>query len=522
MYNILTCDDEQIVIDSLQFIIKKNFEGQINLFSALSGSDALAIASREKIDIIFMDINMPGMSGLETISCIMNLKPETVIVVLSAFDKFQYAQEAMNLGAYKYITKPVNRNIVIQTVRNAMNLVDERRGKDSDGQELQKKLDTVSPMVESDFIYSCMFSSEKKEDLSSYLEYFNMVVNNYFFACVEVPHLEAKNQYEVYGNIRKMVTEKYKCLMGSFMSNRLVIFFSVEKSSSTDDILESFHQSAKDIYTKLSLNISQKVRMGVSRLSDELANVAQACKEAVNALNGTSPNGELLLAEDQTKKTTTAEKNTEIRERIYNRLRIGDSAGVRFLTGLFVSEQVTGGVELDKIKSSVFELLVNVRNITKELNPSYDNPSFDSAFSVLVGTQDTAVIQDFFSNVLVECAAAIASVKEQRENPLVKKIIEYIDQNMSRNYSLEDVAASVGVSPFYMSKLFKEEMGETFINYVTDRRLDRTKKLLLETDLSIKEIAGQTGYSDQNYFSRQFKNKFGISPTDFRNTGNQQ
>ena len=99
MYNILTCDDEQIVIDSLQFIIKKNFEGQINLFSALSGSDALAIASREKIDIIFMDINMPGMSGLETINCIMNLKPDTVIVVLSAFDKFQYAQEAMNLGA---------------------------------------------------------------------------------------------------------------------------------------------------------------------------------------------------------------------------------------------------------------------------------------------------------------------------------------------------------------------------------------------------------------------------------------
>ena len=224
MYNILTCDDEQIVIDSLQFIIKKNFEGQVNLFSALSGSDALAIASREKIDIIFMDINMPGMSGLETISCIMNLKPETVIVVLSAFDKFQYAQEAMNLGAYKYITKPVNRNVVIQTVRNAMNLVDERRGKDSDDQELLKKLDTVSPMVESDFIYSCIFSSEKKEDLSSYLEYFNMSVTNYFFACIEVPHIDSSNQYEKYNSIRKLLTEKFKCLIGSFMANRLVLF----------------------------------------------------------------------------------------------------------------------------------------------------------------------------------------------------------------------------------------------------------------------------------------------------------
>ncbi|WP_407398033.1 helix-turn-helix domain-containing protein [Treponema sp.] len=519
MYNILTCDDEQIVIDSLQFIIKKNFEGQINLFSALSGSDALAIASREKIDIIFMDINMPGMSGLETISCIMNLKPDTVIVVLSAFDKFQYAQEAMNLGAYKYITKPVNRNVVIQTVRNAMNLVDERRGKDSDGQELQKKLDTVSPMVESDFIYSCMFSTDRNEDLSSYLEYFNLEVTNYFFTCIEVPHIDSKNQYEIYSSIRKMFADRYKCLMGSFMANRLVMFFCLDKKDPSEDLLESFHGMTKSIYQMLSMNISQKVRMGASRLSNEFANVSYACKEAVNALNGTSPNGELLLAEDQTKKATTTEKTFEVRERIYNRLRIGDSAGVQFLAGLFCSEQAAAGTELDKIKSSVFELLVNIRNITKELNPAYDNPSFDSAFTVLVGTQEISVMQDFLTNVLVECATAIASVKEQRENPLVKKIIEYIDQNMSRNYSLEDVAASVGVSSFYMSKLFKEEMGETFINYVTDRRLDRTKKLLLETDLSIKEIAGQTGYSDQNYFSRQFKNKFGISPTDFRNTG---
>ena len=520
MYNILTCDDEQIVIDSLQFIIKKNFEGQVNLFSALSGSDALAIASREKIDIIFMDINMPGMSGLETISCIMNLKPETVIVVLSAFDKFQYAQEAMNLGAYKYITKPVNRNVVIQTVRNAMNLVDERRGKDSDDQELLKKLDTVSPMVESDFIYSCIFSSEKKEDLSSYLEYFNMSVTNYFFACTEVPHIDSSNQYEKYNSIRKLLTEKFKCLIGSFMANRLVLFFSVEMEDACDDLLEIFHTMAKNIYGILSMNISQKVRMGVSRLSDELLNVSSSYKDALFALNCTSPNGELLFAEEQTKKTTGTERINELRERIYNRLRIGDSAGVQFLAGLFCSEQVSCGFEMDKIKSNVFELLVNIRNITGEINSGYENSAFDSAFTLLVGTQDISVIQDFLSNRLVECATAIASIREQKENPVVKKILEYIDQNMSRNFSLEDVAASVGVSPFYVSKLFKEEMGETFINYVTDRRLDRTKKLLSETDLSIKEIAGQTGYSDQNYFSRQFKNKFGISPTDFRNSAN--
>ena len=106
MYNILLTDDEQIVIDSLSFIINENFEGQVNTYTALSGTQALEVVTNNKIDIIFMDINMPGINGLETISCITKLKPDTVIIMLSAFDKFQYAQEAMNIGAFKYLTKP--------------------------------------------------------------------------------------------------------------------------------------------------------------------------------------------------------------------------------------------------------------------------------------------------------------------------------------------------------------------------------------------------------------------------------
>ena len=117
MFNILVTDDEQIVIDSLSFIINKNFADEAKVFSALSGTEAIEIVMKENIDIMFMDINMPGLSGLETVSVITKLKPNIVFVILSAFDRFQYAQEAINLGAYKYITKPVNRNIVIETIR---------------------------------------------------------------------------------------------------------------------------------------------------------------------------------------------------------------------------------------------------------------------------------------------------------------------------------------------------------------------------------------------------------------------
>ena len=88
MFNILVTDDEQIVIDSLSFIINKNFADEMKVFTALSGTEAIEIVMKENIDIIFMDINMPGLSGLETVSVITKLKPNIVFVILSAFDRF--------------------------------------------------------------------------------------------------------------------------------------------------------------------------------------------------------------------------------------------------------------------------------------------------------------------------------------------------------------------------------------------------------------------------------------------------
>ena len=78
MFNILVTDDEQIVIDSLSFIINKNFSDAARVFTALSGTEAIEIVMKENIDLIFMDINMPGLSGLETVSCITKLKPNII------------------------------------------------------------------------------------------------------------------------------------------------------------------------------------------------------------------------------------------------------------------------------------------------------------------------------------------------------------------------------------------------------------------------------------------------------------
>ena len=176
----------------------------------------------------------------------------------------------------------------------------------------------------------------------------------------------------------------------------------------------------------------------------------------------------------------------------------------------------SGELALDKIKNSFFELIVTANNTTCEINKSFTSATFDNAFSSLSSLNDKKLIKDFTQSFLLECTAAISNIRKTATNPIIKKVCDYVEENLTQDISLEIAADYAGVSSFYLSKLFKEEKGETYINYVSDKRLEKSCQLLAETDLSIKEITAEVGYNDQNYYSRIFKKKYGLSPKEYR------
>ena len=524
MFNILVTDDEQIVIDSLSFIISKNFGNEAKVFTALSGTEAIEIVMKENIAIMFMDINMPGLSGLETVSVITKLKPNIVFVILSAFDRFQYAQEAINLGAYKYITKPVNRNIVIETIRGAMQLVEEKQGKLSADMELHKKLDMVSPMIENDFIYACIYNNEKAIDLSSYLEYFNLSENPWVFCCFEFPNINSDNQYSTYLKIHELLNTEHRCLVSSFMMNRIVVFYPI---FSENPAYSEIQEQMKKLYTSLSYNISAGIRAGISSIFSDKNQLQASYAQALSALNRSDSGGGLIFS-DNTASSENPEASAdreaagkkggtdEFKKQIISKLSTGDSSGVKAFLELFTSEMISRKLPIDKIKNSFFELIVTANNTTREQNKNFTSSTFDNAFATLSAENDIKLIKEFAQTFLMECSHAVSSVKKAEENPIIKKVCSYVDENLSSDISLDTAADFAGVSPFYLSKLFKEEKGETFINYISDKRLEKSRQLLEQTELSIKEITAEVGYNDQNYFSRIFKNKYGLSPKEYR------
>lgn len=523
MYNILLTDDEQIVIDTLSLILNRNFQDEVQIFTALSGTKALETVRTEKIDIIFMDIHMPGINGLETISLIKQLNPNIIIVILSAYDQFQYAQEAINLGAYKYLTKPVNRNLIIQTVRNCMNLVDTKRGAFSNNLELHEKLNFVSSIVESDFIYSCIFSNSST-DFSSYLDYFEIKDDSYFMCCIELPGLDQEKRYDAYMKVRDILTSKGRCILGSFMTNRVGAFFPLKKTS--DDEVDSFEDRQKDLmqmlHALLSQNLSSKIRIGVSQVESDIQQASQVYNNALTALNSTSTSGGISFYADsliQNHENAQIKRIQDLTTRILNRIKVADAGSVSQLISEFVNllfDAYSG--QKDILKNKLIEFIFSVRLCTTEIIPDYKNEAFDKAFATLCSTDDRDVIERFISVRCLECVTAIAGSLSAKTNPIIQKACEYIEENIDKDISLDQLADYLGVSSFYLSKLFKEEKGDNYISYVTELRLEKAKKLLNNDTLIIKEITSMVGYKDQNYFSKLFKQRYGLSPSEYRDT----
>ena len=160
MYRILLADDEGIMLESLKKIIESEYGNECEIHCAKSGRVVVEMAQAYPPDICFMDIQMPGISGIQAIKEIKKFNSSAVFVIITAYDKFNYAKEALSLGVQEFLTKPVNKKVILETCAKMMAKVDQTRQKRSDDLRIREKLETVVPMIESGYINNILLQDD--------------------------------------------------------------------------------------------------------------------------------------------------------------------------------------------------------------------------------------------------------------------------------------------------------------------------------------------------------------------------
>ncbi len=170
MYKILIADDEGIMLESLKTLILKNFPGECEIECVKTGSAAVEVAERFMPDIAFLDIQMPGLNGIQVMHEIRKYNQFTLFIIVTAFDRFSFAKEAINLGVIEYLTKPVNHKIVVDVLMRAMKIVDENRMKISDDSKVRERMAVVIPIIENAFVFSVLMPEDFQGRADAYKE----------------------------------------------------------------------------------------------------------------------------------------------------------------------------------------------------------------------------------------------------------------------------------------------------------------------------------------------------------------
>lgn len=527
MFRIMLADDEGIVIDALKMIIQKNFGSSCQVEYAKTGRHVIELAERFRPDIAIMDIQMPGINGIDAMAEIQRFSPDTKFIVMSAYDKFDYAKKAIDLGVIEYLTKPANSSKIVQVLEKAMASVNKERTKRVNDLVTKEKLETVVPIIESGLIYSIIFPENDWQDTDKFKNLLG-IEEDYGYILVAQYGDEIEEGYltnpvgvtvkaqKFYNNFREIAKEFFNCIVGPAMGNRIVLFVPCEKPVIEYNERIANIDKARHMIRKLRSRIDVQFRIGMGSV-ESLEQINVSYREANNAMKNTK--GSVFHIKDVAiGQEIEKDYPIQVERNLLSFLKRGNLSGMLAEANNFFDWMVDhyGSYQLD-IKTKVLEMVIVAERESFNLGGmSYyfrDRRDYLQSILAIDGHQE---LRKWYIDKLSSACHHIMSHKNEQPVGIVDEAKNYILSNFHKDISLDEVSRLTKISPYYFSKVFKDETGQNFIEYLTSIRVERAKELLGNSKLSIKEICAQSGYSDPNYFSRLFKKCVGVTPTEYR------
>lgn len=527
MYRVMLADDEGIVLDSLKMIIQKNFPEQCQVETAKTGRNVIELAESFRPDIAFMDIQMPGINGIEAIREIKKSNSSVVFIILSAYDKFDYAKEAINLGVLEYVNKPFSARVITEVLEKAMRSIDSKRKKRSDDLRIKEKMETVTPIIENGFVYSIMFQDYFTDEVDNYKQLLGLDADygcmlalvmgddqrgNHMTNAVGAGVRTSMN----YARVREVVKETWDCIVGSVISNKIPVFVPMKSGKMEYEERIGMIDVCRELARKLKRMTDISFRIGIGsirKLNESMDSYEEALKALANSTGSVAHVDDLPI-----QCRYDEEYPIDLERNLFDKLRSGSREECEW-----AAEQY-----FDWMLDTYDEKNMSVRLKTLEFvlwaeHEAYEDGGLTYHFSerehylpLVMNAEKNSELRSWFVDKFVEANRNMCTKKEEHENQLVVRAQNYIRDNFQKDLSLDEVSRQLDLSPYYFSKLFKEETGSNFVEYVTNLRICRAKELLMQDGHSMKEICAAVGYSDPNYFSRIFKKNTGVTPTEFR------
>jgi two-component system response regulator YesN len=440
VYSLMVCDDEQIMIESVQHIVEKEF-GNIRIIeTARSGREAIEKTLTIKPDIILTDIKMPGINGLDAIKEIKKVHNDVKIVIVSVYEFFEYAKQAVELGVSEYLIKPVKKERLVDTLQRITSQLDTERQKYRWELETKERIEKMLSAVEHSFIYSLLFTQVQKTDITKYKREIFDIDNETGFIFVmafskrgksgnSVLELEdSLNNQEFYTLLKNNFKHRCKCIVGPVMLDRIVVYV----AQSVDDLYQQRVQSItciEDIIRILEDKYNIEFKVGIGRICND-KDIMISYQEALKALN-CNEGGRIVHIDDIAPNVYNAGYEIAAQEnKLIINLENGDvQRCMTILSDIF--RKYPNFFEQENIHYRIIEMMAAVRRVATE-NGINDNIEPGKYIKKILSCKSGEELEQVCTEEIRHIACEIKAKKECN----IGKIVEETNRLINERFTL--------------------------------------------------------------------------------------
>lgn len=505
MYNVLLVDDEPAILNGLLKAIPWKEYSFDQIYTAGDGIEAMKLIEQNGFDLIITDIRMPNMNGLELMRKVQSCHPGSRFIILTAYNEFEYAIEALHLGAENYLLKPLNIAELSATIEKAINNINDCQR----AHAIQIKSENVfKENVLSRWVSGDLYGPELSERAS--IAGINIFSRSYCVVIVKTL-VEDQSCKNFKTQIENTLSMSYDC--NSFNdSNGSRVFiiggYDVVPLNIKTMLTELFKQFDKAYFIFIAI--------GMKAFSYEEVSASYKSTNNIIRFRMLFPQNTIIIAE-------------ELQESGFNKISLNYIEFCRLLREssetevLSATEKIIRKI-LDHTRDSIpaakallIELLLHIaRETEKSLMEGQElPPSMQNLFSRLDSITTNTDLINWMCAIITD-ARQIIQEKKQDVSPIINLALQYIKKHCDQPLSIKDLSGMLGINPSYLGYLFNKETGLYFSNYLNQARIQISKELLLTTNMNIQDIAEKVGYSDVSYFSQIFKKALGLSPVKYR------
>ncbi|TVQ37499.1 MAG: response regulator [Spirochaetaceae bacterium] len=530
-YRFLIIDDEPIVREGIRDIIDWGALGFELVGACRDGREGLQALERLKPDVVLTDICMPFVDGLELAAWIAEQYPATRTVLLTGYDEFEYAQEAVKLKVSDFLLKPITADELRHILEKIRDELDAERNRERRLELLQQQLRESLPLLRERFLNRLVRTALNPAEVRHRLGFLELALPGPAFVALVCDLDGSEDQDQLAGlaahTIVLQAVEGF-CGTVAFSTPREQTVVIVSAANETGALSRAL-ECAELIAEQVSRDLGRTVSVGAGDPVTGLEAIPQTYADAVTALEQRLVLGPAQIITAQqlggVRNATVSRSDADARAVYVRALKTGDGAAAEAALQEIIGALRRSDESIETRYLAMQRLLADALNGLDALgiDCSQITEPQSNPFVELGRMKTLEDMQQWFRRFQDSARALLDQRRRQHSQWKAVAAQEFIQANSHQpDLSLRTVCSALSVSKSYFSPIFKQHTGMTFVEYLTAIRMERAKELLSYDDLKSYEVAERVGFRDAHYFSLTFKKQTGLTPTEYRETARRQ